>query len=112
MIAQRYCNLSAESSLPKARDVLTGRLTNTKTICEALEKLGIDAGPEKIRFTKVSPSDMGLHFDAIIGTEPAKSGNWHWLVWDAAEKRLIDPKPSKKDCGSHSKAAFYIEIRR
>lgn len=53
---------------------------------------------------------MGFEFDAIVGTKPGKKGNWHWLVWDAENRVLLDPNPNKQSNG-HRSAYHYLTIK-
>lgn len=84
--------------------------TDVRDLRRGLRSFGIELGHRRIPFTKVSSTDMGLDFDAIIGTKPVKNGSWHWLVWDAANRILLDPNPDKQS-NSHRSAHHYIEIR-
>ena len=58
-------------------------------------------------FKPNSPSDMGLEFDAIIGTKPGSAGGWHWLVWDSMAKKLLNPLSESE---SYRGARYYIRV--
>lgn len=113
MIIQRYAGCPAPSSYDAANAVMFGLepagYTSTRDLRRGLRAFGIQIGPRRIRFTKVSSQDMGLTFDAIIGTKATANGNWHWLIWDAAARNLLDPNPKKKSNG-HRSAYHYIEV--
>lgn len=83
--------------------------TDTRDLRRALRSFGVEIGHRRIQFTKKSAQDMGLDFDAIIGTRPGVHGNWHWLVWDAKNHVLLDPNPNKQTNG-HRSAHHYLEI--
>ncbi len=34
--------------------------------------------------------DLGA--DALLKTTPRSDGDWHWMVWDARRKKILDPK--------------------
>ena len=40
----------------------------------------------------------GLKQDALLALDPAPNGMWHWAVWDAEKRRILDPlkRPSSK----------------
>lgn len=113
MIIQRYAGCPSSSAYDAAKAVMFGvnpaGYTGTRDLRRALRAFSIEIGHRRVPFKKLSPQDMGLDFDAIIGTKPGLRGNWHWLVWDASERRLLDPNPKKKSDG-HKSAFHYIEI--
>ena len=103
MLIQRYAACPAASSYDAARAVLFGArevgLTKTKDIRRALAAFGIQAGRRK--------NDLGLEFDAIVGTKPRKDESWHWMVWDAQRQVLIDPM---NDGPNRRHVTHYIRI--
>lgn len=114
MIIQRYAGCPASSAYDAAKAVMFGldpaSYTDVRDLRRGLRSFGVELGHRRVPFTKVNSTDMGLDFDAIIGTKPDKTGNWHWLVWDATKRVLLDPNPNKQSNG-HRSAHHYIEIR-
>jgi ABC-type bacteriocin/lantibiotic exporter with double-glycine peptidase domain len=100
MIIQRYAGYSYEASYDSAKKVMFDndriRRTYTYDLKIALAEFGVKVGYRRIGFKKLSPTDMGLPFDAILSTKQTKSGNWHWMVWDFQNKILLDPWQLKK----------------
>lgn len=111
MLIQRYAGCPAASSYDAARAVLFGArevgLTKTKDIKRALAAFGIQAGRSRQSFTAGSKNDLGLEFDAIVGTKPRKDESWHWMVWDAQRQVLIDPM---NDGPNRRHVTHYIRI--
>lgn len=114
MIIQRYAGCPASSAYDAAKAVLFGldaaNYTDVSDLRRGLRSFGIEIGHRRVSFTKVNSTDMGLDFDAIIGTKPGKTGNWHWLIWDATNSILLDPNPNKQSNG-HRSAHHYLEIK-
>ena len=114
MIIQRYAGCPASSAYDAAKAVIFGlapaSYTNVRDLRSGLRSFGIEIGHQRVPFQKVNSTDMGLGFDAIIGTKPDRKGYWHWLVWAAKERVLLDPNPDKQSNG-HRSAHHYLEIR-
>ena len=114
MIIQRYAGCPAPSAYDAAKALMFGLnpagYTDVRDLRRGLRSFGIEIGHRRVTFKKVSSQDMGLTFDAIIGTKPGKIGNWHWLVWDAKNRVLLDPN-SKKQSNGHRSPHHYIEIK-
>ncbi|MCT4334644.1 cysteine peptidase family C39 domain-containing protein [Paracoccus sp. YLB-12] len=113
MIINKYVNCPQPKAYSLAKNALFGdepaSYTGVKDLRRALRHFGIDIGKQRYPFKKISKTDMGLSFDAIIGTQPNHNGYWHWLVWDASNRRLIDPNPKKKGFG-HRSASHYVKV--
>lgn len=113
MLINKYTECPAESAYDAAKAAMFGRHPATRTLKKDLRKglkaFGIKSENKYVDFDYNSPSDMGLKFDAIIATRPIKKEDWHWLVWDADTKTLLDPNPNKKS-NSHRSAYQYIKI--
>lgn len=114
MLIQRYAGCPATSSYDAAKAIMfrlePAGYTDTRAIRRGLRSFGVEIGHRRMPFTKASTQDMGLEFDAIIATKPNTKGNWHWLVWDARERVLLDPNAKKANNG-HRSAYHYIEIK-
>lgn len=107
MLIQRYAGCPASSSYDAARAVLFGMAdrsdTGTRDLRRALAKFGIKTAGRTVEFKPISTSNMGLEFDAIVSTKVKANGWWHWLVWDAKNKALLDPleEPFKRPMVTH-----------
>jgi predicted double-glycine peptidase len=95
MLIQRYAACPASSSYDAARAVLFSadeiEMTDMKDIKRALAAFGIKTSNRRQPFDADSKNDLGLGFDAIIGTKPRKDESWHWMVWDSQRQILMDP---------------------
>ena len=113
MIIQRYAGCPAASAYDAAKAVMFAAgpagYTGTNELCLGLDAFGVANGGQRYSFKKINSKDMGLDFDAIIATKLNNTGNWHWLVLGASERRLLDPNPKKTSDG-HRSARQYIKI--
>lgn len=113
MIINKYAGYSRSKAYRLAKEALFGDrpagYTEVKELRRALAHFGIGLGKQRYPFCKLSSTDMGLKFDAIIATKPNRNGYWHWMVWDASDRHLIDPNPNKKVFG-HRSASHYVKI--
>lgn len=113
MIINKYANCPQSKAYRLAKEVIFGdkpaTYTAVKDLRRGLRHFEIDLGKKRYPFKKISSKDMGLSFDAIIATQPDHNGYWHWLVWDASTRLLIDPNPKKKGFG-HRSASHYVKV--
>jgi len=69
--------------------------TSRKEIRSALTAIkGIDVGPRFVGWHKPRKIDeIDLRFNALLQTNGfgPEGQNWHWIVWDASNKRALDP---------------------
>ena len=95
MLLQRYANCPSRSSYDAARAMMFGKtesgLTKTRDLKKALNACNILTADRLKRFKPIAPKNMGLTFDAVLATKKLKDGSWHWMVWDAKNKMLLDP---------------------
>jgi hypothetical protein len=82
-------------SYAKARRLMfgssPGSYTDTGDLRSALRKHGVKVGPRLIPLRTRSYFDLAHH--AILKVNVKRSsGYWHWVVWDAVRRRLIDPR--------------------
>jgi hypothetical protein len=72
--------------------------TTAAKLRDALRKFGVALAP-KPTYVKGRPIEAlsGLAKDALVKTN-VSNGDWHWMVWDGARNKHIDPKkkPLKK----------------
>lgn len=80
-------------SWAKARNALnydkkdTKFWTNKDTMRDALLSLGVITAKDLV----VCKNPQRLQRDALLRTNVLANGNWHWAVWDAKRKTLLDP---------------------
>lgn len=82
-------------------------LTKRKDLARALNPFRVLVGTKRIGFVPKSKNDMGLDFDAIVGTRPRQDNSWHWMVWDSINQKLLDP--DRKD-RNYRVVTHYIKI--
>ena len=64
--------------------------TSTAQIRSALADLGCDTGTGLVPLRGRNYRE--LTGDAVLNVWPRKNNRcWHWVVWDAARKRVLDP---------------------
>ena len=81
--------------------------TKTKDLRKALRTFGCDVG-ERLNPLRTRHYSK-LQFDAILKVWPKKNGTWHWVVWDAGAKRILDPlEPPYK----RIRAISYLRVTR
>ena len=68
--------------------------SDTRFIRQSLMKFGIRLAHRSFNFKAQSALNMGLKFDALIGTRTRRDEWFHWMVWDAEAQRLLDPLKS------------------
>ena len=81
--------------------------TRSRDLRKALRTFGYDVGKRlnPLRTRHYS----NLEFDAILKVWPKKDGTWHWVVWDARARRILDPlEPPYK----RIRAISYLRVRR
>jgi hypothetical protein len=65
--------------------------TVTGDLRRGLHALGIECGTRLVRST--TPRHYrNLREDAVLKTRTRSDGDWHWIVWDAKRKLVIDPE--------------------
>ena len=87
----------------------TGECARTKTrdLQTALRTFGCDVGERLNWIGKRHYSSLEL--DAVLKVCPKKDGTWHWVVWDAGAKRILDPlEPPYK----RIRAISYLRVTR
>jgi len=47
-----------------------------------------------------------LKGDALLRTNVLADGNWHWAVWDAKRKKLLDPYYKR------TRVVYYLAVLR
>ena len=83
------------------------RRTKTKELSDALTSLGLECGRRLKPLGKKSYRD--LECDAVLKVWPRKDRSWHWVVWDARRKRVLDPwEPPYM----HIHATSYLPVTR
>lgn len=71
--------------------------TQTADIRRALKRFGLRSARRLIRFGRETPDPKYILKNAILKVNRRKNGSWHWMVWDAKRRRLLDPqKPAYK----------------
>ena len=73
----------------------------------ALAAHGLEPARHPVPFRSTQYRD--LEDDAILKANPRRGGaEWHWVVWDAERKRLLDPRdpPYKR-----IRACSYLRVR-
>jgi len=70
------------------------RRTSKECLQDGLRHFGIRTAT---RLVRCGANYTTLNFRAILKTNATGDGNWHWIVWDADRKRILDPleKPYK-----------------
>lgn len=63
--------------------------THTADLRRGLKRLGIDTADRLSPLGDRSLSDLAA--SAIVKANPRQDG-WHWVVWDAGRRRLLDPR--------------------
>ena len=64
-----------------------GFRTNKDEMRAALRRLGIITSKK----LQVCKDPRRLTRDALLRTNLLADGNWHWAVWDAKRRRILDP---------------------
>ena len=82
--------------------------TNTGDLRRALAIHGLELAHHSVPFRSTSYED--LEDTAILKATPRRGGaEWHWVVWDAERRRLLDPKdPPYKQ----TRACSYLTVHR
>ena len=81
--------------------------TNTGGLRKALAAHGLELARHLVPFRSTKYQD--LEDDAILKANPRHGGaEWHWVVWDAKRRRLLDPRdpPYKR-----IRACSYLRVR-
>ncbi len=81
--------------------------TNTGDLKLALEAYGLEPAGHLVPFRSTKYQD--LKDNAILKANPRRGGaEWHWVVWDAERRRLLDPRepPYKR-----IRACSYLRVR-
>ena len=81
--------------------------TNTGDLKMALAAHGLEPARHPVPFRSTKYQD--LEDDAILKVNPRRgSVEWHWVVWDAGRRRLLDPRdpPYKR-----IRACSYLRVR-
>jgi hypothetical protein len=79
-------------SWAKARDALFDKAARTfwtqkDDMINALGHLGVTVSKRLV----VCKHPDRLQVDALLRTNILANGNWHWAVWDAKRKKILDP---------------------
>jgi hypothetical protein len=67
--------------------------TDTSDLRKALRKYGVRSARRLIPLRTRCYRE--LTHDAILKVNVKRNGNWHWIVWDAARQRPLDPQTPK-----------------
>ena len=81
--------------------------TNTGDLRKALAACGLEPARHLVPFRSTKYQD--LKDNAILKVNPRRGGaEWHWVVWDAGRRRLLDPRdpPYKR-----VRACSYLRVR-
>lgn len=58
-------------------------------------------------------SHEALRHDAILKVNVARDGDrWHWIVWDAARHKLLDPLKRSKWKPKRVRAVSFLKVQR
>ena len=81
--------------------------TNTGDLKLALAACGLEPARHLVPFRSTKYQD--LEDNAILKVNPRRAGaEWHWVVWDAERRRLLDPRdPPDK----WIRACSYLRVR-
>jgi ABC-type bacteriocin/lantibiotic exporter with double-glycine peptidase domain len=87
----RVTYAEARNKMFKKTDGVTG--TFTWEVRKALRKFGMKS-PKRLRVIRDRDAYRELRHNALLKlvTPSHKSGCWHWVVWDARRKKLLDPR--------------------
>src|SRR5260221_11505560 len=66
--------------------------TYTDQMRKALKDFGVILAHRLVR----CPRPARLTQDALIRTNKLSNGMWHWVVWDARRRKILDPLPYKR----------------
>ena len=84
------------------------RRTGTKDLRWALVSFGVAAGPRLVPLRTCHYRNLTC--DAVLKVWPRRNGrDWHWVVWDARRRRVLDPLPEPY---KHIKAISYLPVTR
>ena len=65
--------------------------TDTGDLRKALAVYGLELAHHLVPFRSTKYED--LEDNAILKVNPRRGGaEWHWVVWDATRRRLLDPR--------------------
>ena len=72
-----------------------GDSTSLEDLRWALKYYGLSTPERMTPFWEADYTQLRQH--ALLALDPAPNGQWHWAVWDALRKRIVDPlkRPSK-----------------
>jgi hypothetical protein len=116
--AQTDCGIAclamlAGVSYPKAKALLFGPshnatcYTTKDEMRDALRYFGVITSKRLVRCKRLDR----LGRDALLRTNVLNNGNWHWVVWDAAQGRILDPLPYKRGLRPYSGLVVLRRLR-
>jgi len=100
------------ASYAVVRTVMAGERStinaDTKDVVRALRGFGVEL-PRNHLVALRGRDFRTLDHDAILKVNVRKDGHWHWVVWDAENRRVLDPKrrPYRK-----IRATSYLPVQR
>lgn len=69
-------------------------LTNTGDLRRALKKRGFRVSRRLKPLYRRQLID--LKANAILKVNPKPNGSWHWVIWDAKRRQILDPEGHRK----------------
>jgi hypothetical protein len=71
--------------------------TSTRAIHDGLKYFGVRSAKRLVQFrgNKKYPDHRKLGFDAmlkLVHPKVHRGGNFHWVVWDAKKRKVLDPQ--------------------
>ncbi|MGE0093766.1 MAG: cysteine peptidase family C39 domain-containing protein [Alphaproteobacteria bacterium] len=72
----------------------TSTFTDTRDLRRVLKRFGFKTSGHlrSLRGRQL----IDLRSDAILKVNPRPDGSWHWVIWDATRKRILDPKGPRR----------------